>query len=209
MQGRVLNTNALNFVRLMATPNRDLLAKGLELMQQGGSDGERGAASLFDLLWPKFVRDFQKWGQPLGISEELASDAMLKVLHGVQGLRDAVAFEKWANTVARNTFLSHIRDTQPEADHETTLDEEGWDFLISSTMDPSQSDPITMICLQGQLEKFFRDHPERAHVIERCALDGWSLDEASHALGRTLAATKEYLSQCRKRLMQYLQPCLE
>ena len=193
----------------MTTSNRDLLAKGLELVQQGGKTGERGAAHLFDLLWPKFVRDFQKWGQQIGVAEEIASDAMLKVLRGVQGLRDPIAFEKWANTVARNTFLSHIRDTQQEADHETTLDDDGWDYVINSAIDPSQSDPTTMICLNGQMEKFFRDHPVRAQVIERCALDAWSLEDTSQALGRSMTATKEYLSQCRKRLMQYLQPCLE
>lgn len=193
----------------MTTSNRDLLAKGLELVHQGGATGERGAATLFDLLWPKFVRDFQKWGLQIGVAEELASDAILKILRGVQGLRDPIAFEKWANTVARNTFLSHIRDTQQQAEHETTLDEDGWDFVLDSVIDPAQSDPTTMICLHGQIEKFFRDHPLRAQVIERCALDGWTIEDASVALGRTLVATKEYLSQCRKRLMQYLQPCLE
>ena len=193
----------------MSNPHRDLLRKGLEQFQKGGADGERGATSLFDALWPKFVNTFQQWGEPIGAAEELASDTLLKIFQGLDGLRDPIAFEKWANTIARNTYRTHLRDTQQESDHEIALDEDAWSLVCDSAADLSGGDPTTMLCLQGQLEKFFREHPARAKTLERCAIDGWSLEEASEALGRTLAATKEYLSQCRKRLMQYLQPCLE
>ena len=85
---------------------------------QGDQHAERAACQLFNTLWPQFVRRIQRWGQPLAIAEEIASEAIMKVLHKTTEMRNAVAFEAWANKVLRNTFLSHIRDTKQERSYE-------------------------------------------------------------------------------------------
>jgi RNA polymerase sigma-70 factor, ECF subfamily len=193
-----------------AVERRRLLGEALSVYLKGGEDSEKGGRALFDLLYPKFVRDIQKWGQKLSVAEEIASEVMLKVLRKASSMREPIAFEKWANTVARNTFLTHIRDTKQERDHEVDKDEDEWETLHQIFTDPSQaSDPSTMLCLKGQLEKFYHDHPDRANVMEGCVMEGWTTETASEILGRTIAATKEYLSQCRKRLQEYLQPCMD
>jgi RNA polymerase sigma-70 factor, ECF subfamily len=192
-----------------AVERRGLLADALSVFLKGGADIDRGARALFDLLYPKFVRDIQKWGQKLSVAEEIASEVMLKVLRKASTMREPIAFEKWANTVARNTFLTHIRDTKEETDHEVEKNEDEWESIHQIFADPGQGDPASMLCLKGQLEKFYHDHADRAHVMEGHIIEGWSIEEASEILGRTIAATKEYLSQCRKRLQEYLQPCLD
>lgn len=73
---------------------------------------------------------------------------------------------------------------------------------------PDQMDALTRYCLQSQLEKFCQTYPERAHWLERWIMHGDSLHDISAALGRTTAASKEYLSQCRQRLQQHLKQCL-
>jgi DNA-directed RNA polymerase specialized sigma24 family protein len=40
-------------------------------------------------------------------------------------------------------------------------------------------------------------------------VDGWGLEQISQFLDRSYEASKEYVSQCRKRLADYLKPCLE
>lgn len=192
-----------------AVERRGLLADALSVFLKGGADIDKGARALFDLLYPKFVRDIQKWGQKLSVAEEIASEVMLKVLRKAGTMREPIAFEKWANTVARNTFLTHIRDTKEETDHEVEKNEDEWESIHQIFADPGQGDPATMLCLKGQLEKFYHDHPDRAHVMEGCVMEGWTTEAASEILGRTIAATKEYLSQCRKRLQEYLQPCMD
>lgn len=192
-----------------AALRRARYAQPLALYLQGGKAGEQGARQLFDLLYRMFVRDFRYWGQPDSVAEEIASESMLKIYRYAHTVQDAAAFEKWATQIARNTFLTYLRDNQQETSHETNLDVDEWESVHQIVANPADGEPTTMLCLQGQLDKFHQDHPKRANVLERCAVNGWTVEEVSLALGRTLAATKEYLSQCRKRLQQYLQPCLE
>lgn len=190
-------------------PRHERLAQACALYLQGGVAGESGARQLYDLLWPAFVQKFQRWGQPCCVAEEIASEAILNILRKAHDMRDPPAFEHWAHRVARNAFFTCMRATRQERNHETQLDEDGWEAVASMAVDDAQGNPATMLCLQGQLEKFCREHAERATVLERCVLDGWSIEEVSLALGRTLGATRQYLSQCRKRLQHYLLPCLE
>lgn len=69
-------------------------------------------------------------------------------------------------------------------------------------------DAVTKRCIQQQYDKFVTHHPERALWLERSILEEESIPILSQALGRTVGATREYLSQCRKRLQKYLQECL-
>lgn len=63
--------------------------------------------------------------------------------------------------------------------------------------------------MQRGFAAFARRFPERAEALRRVALDGWSIAEAAAFLNRTNAATREYLSQCRKKLKEFLEPCRE
>lgn len=184
------------------------VADALELIAQGGAAAERGAQQLFKQLWRKFVYDFMRAGQPLAQAEDLASESFHKILRGLPGMRDPVAFPKWANTIARNTFYSYLRDSKGQRESEIALDSEPLQALYEGVTDHSQLDLLTRLCLKDQLRKFCEDHPERAQWLERWIFDGQELPELSTAIGRTLGATKEYLSQCRKRLQQYLRQCL-
>jgi lambda repressor-like predicted transcriptional regulator len=49
--------------------------------------------------------------------------------------------------------------------------------------------------------------PDRYYAI-RLQMNGISVKEISHQLGRTLAATKEFLSQSRKKLKPFIEECL-
>jgi RNA polymerase sigma factor (sigma-70 family) len=180
----------------------------LDLHSQGGAAADRACGQLFQMLWPVLRRRFMRWGLREALAEEVASDAVLKVLAGLGGVRDHVAFIQWSGTVARNTFLDHVRSSRAANDHEVFVDEDGWQSVWAGVEDPAQLDHADRLCLQRQLDAFCKAHPDRALVLEQIALEGWTVDEAAEALGRTAAGAKEYLSQCRKRLMGYLRVCL-
>lgn len=184
------------------------IAQALAGIAHGGVMAERGAEQLYKLLWRKFVADFVRAGQPLTQAQDLASESFQKILHGLGELREPVAFIKWSNTIARNMLYSYLRDTKAQREAEIPLDSEPLQALYEGVTDHSQLDLATRLCLKDQLEKFCQEHPERAHWLERWIFDCHELSELSTELGRTLTATKEYLSQCRKRLQQYLRLCL-
>jgi RNA polymerase sigma factor (sigma-70 family) len=177
---------------------------------QGRREAETAAKELFGLLWPGFVRFFVQQGMDAAQAEDLASETMFKVFKNVDQLNSAVSFQKWANTIARNTLLTHLRDTQAMRSAQwSAADDEQWSAVVLNVPDAGQGDPVTRLCLEGQLGRFAQEQPERAKVLELAALEGWSIDEAATALGRTLGATRQYLSQCRKQLWRYLSVCLD
>jgi DNA-directed RNA polymerase specialized sigma24 family protein len=53
---------------------------------------------------------------------------------------------------------------------------------------------------------FRRDHPQAAAAIAWVAEDGLSIDELSALLGRSRGATRQFLSQSRKKARIYLDP---
>jgi RNA polymerase sigma factor (sigma-70 family) len=58
-------------------------------------------------------------------------------------------------------------------------------------------------CLSKAFQEFGLRFPERAFVVERQELDGWSIDEIAEVIGRTYAATKQFLSTSRKSLRDF------
>ena len=64
-------------------------------------------------------------------------------------------------------------------------------------------------CVKIAKIAFEKDHPERAKAIELSAIEGWTIKELAVFLDRSEGATREYLSQCRKFLKPYTEPCRE
>ena len=63
-------------------------------------------------------------------------------------------------------------------------------------------------CIQEQLVKFREADPERAEVIE-FILKGFSTEEIRLILGRSYGATREFMSQCRKKFRPFIEICNE
>ena len=63
-------------------------------------------------------------------------------------------------------------------------------------------------CIQEQLVKFREAEPKRAEVIE-FILKGFSTEEIRLILGRSYGATREFMSQCRKKFRPFIEICNE
>ena len=62
--------------------------------------------------------------------------------------------------------------------------------------------------MSAGLDEFGKREPERALVL-LLQMDGHSIEEIGLRIGRTIAATKEYLSQCKKKIQPYIAHCIE
>jgi DNA-directed RNA polymerase specialized sigma24 family protein len=58
------------------------------------------------------------------------------------------------------------------------------------------------------LGAFSNSEPERAYVLT-LQMEGLSIQEIGQRIGRTVAATKEYLSQCKKKIQPFIAHCTE
>ena len=63
-------------------------------------------------------------------------------------------------------------------------------------------------CVSHGIQAFGDMMPDRAYVLTR-VLDGATVSDIGLEIGRTPGATKEYLSQCRKKVAPFIQECLE
>ena len=184
----------------MTPHQRQQLINAIALVAQGGMSAERGFRIVYDEFWGRFVARFLGKGMPHGVSEDLASDAMVKIASSLKDLRDPIALERWANVVARNVLFDHLRAHHREHACTVAVDDEAQTTLTEQLVDHSQGDVGTQRCLEHQLVKFCSEEPMRSNLISGVALEGWSIEEAAQIIGRTPGATKEYLSQSRKRL---------
>ena len=63
-------------------------------------------------------------------------------------------------------------------------------------------------CVAAGLGAFGTQMPERAYVLT-LQMDGLRIEAISQQIGRSVAATKEYLSQCRKKVQPFIAHCVE
>lgn len=85
----------------------------------------------------------------------------------------------------------HIEKTEASPDFEVFVDERAAEQCVSEGLDA-----------------FSKQEPERAYVL-MLQMDGSSVEEIGQRIGRTVAATKEYLSQCKKKIQPFIAHCNE
>ncbi|MDG1144819.1 MAG: hypothetical protein P8N92_09120, partial [Burkholderiales bacterium] len=109
--------------------------------------------------------------------------------------------EAWLWRIARHGLVDFKRKKyRDNRDRPSVTDND--DLFEASNVTPKQ------FCLNRGLTRFMKEEPDRASSLEMLA-EGRSITEISAALGRSIGATKEYLSQCRKKLKPYVQHCYE
>lgn len=176
---------------------------------RGRGDTERGARIVTDLFWNDFKRFYRSNDQSDATSEELANDAIFRIVSAIDQLHTPERFRAWAWEIARKALLTLVRDEKDIRAHEVALDDDGWQILMEKSSNHAPDNPELSLCLKGQFEKFAAEHNDRYWLLERVTLDGWGENELMTALGRTATATRTYLKECRNRLREYMKPCLE
>lgn len=116
------------------------------------------------------------------------------------------------------TDLSSPDGTEKDADvvggggghglHAVSASPEDLDWL-DTCPNASDLDPLVRHCLERQWREFWVDNPVYANVFERAVLDGWSKLTISEALGRSVHATEQLISQATKRLFAYMSRCID
>lgn len=171
----------------------------------GGRDGERAVAALFREYRRPLLAFLIRHGAQQDLAEDLLQETFVRVVRHAEGFRGEAAVSSWIYQIARNLATDASRAPRRE-EH---LDDAGWQRVADETACSTEGDAKAALddCVNSGFAAFGRAHPERAEALRRAALDGWSVRDVANFLERTEAATREYLSQCRKRLREFLEPC--
>lgn len=182
----------------------------LECIQQIRSGGKRrteGITTLYRKYAPQLKHFFFRRGKTKEQTEDLLHEVFIQIIRQIDSYRGEGAFSAWMWTIARNTLISDFRKNErhlTDADLDESL-AQGERATLPN--DPVQ-DELTD-CVQQAFLRFRQNHEERAQALTLIAFYGWDIEEISGFLGRTQAATREYLSQSRKKLRPFLEPCYE
>lgn len=195
----------------MTRPNRFDSLSFLHRLLAGGRAAEVAAADFVEHYRPVLTRRFRAAGVAPEALDDLVSEVLITAVTQAHTVRVPQAFHQWVMTIAEHTTGAHWHErareralfghATPQADSDADSD---WMLQLP---DHGATDHTTRLCLQGQFAKFRRDEPQRHACIEYLT-HGHDQREIAELIGRTYGATRQYLSQCCARLLEYLRPCL-
>ena len=176
----------------------------IQLLREGRNDG---ALRLFEEYG--FRKEFIGFAMKRNINYDDASDLVQKfTIDKLYMKSNSIKNIEFARTWMYRVFSNMVNDQgrMLKKNREVPLDED---------RDQSQAPKISDVksqtrsgCVQEQLAKFREAEPKRAEVLDYILLNK-STEEIRLIIGRSYGATREYMSQCRKKFRSFTEICNE
>ena len=178
----------------------------LRCVARGGRQAEPGMEQLFHLYAARIKAFFRHHRMSDEEAADLLQETFIKVYRSAGTFQGQSKVSTWIWTIARNCMLDYLRTKKSHESLDEILEEGGSiDAWLVEPVNEEQTDMKN--CVQRGFSSFAMAFPERAHAMRLAAFEGWDMDELAGFLSRTPAATREYISQCRKKLSPFLEPC--
>ena len=184
----------------------------IKLNLTGVKAKDSGVKALYETTAQPMLRFFVFQGTSGDEAQDIMQETFIRIVRSAASYGGHGTAKSWIWQIARNCLIDHQRKQGSLANHETAVNDEHWEKLEQTTPDPNAASCAASgsvdECVSAGLEKFNRHEPERALVL-MLQMDGLSIEEIGHRIGRTMAATKEYLSQCKKKIQPYIAHCTD
>ncbi len=184
----------------------------IKMIRTGGDAMNVGVKALYGETAQPFLRFFVYKGASPEEAKDVLQDTMVKIVRSVESYDGDGSARSWMWQIARNCLIDHQRKATALTTHETTVSDEHWQHLEDVTADPNaaacRDKGSVDECVTAGLDTFSKREPDRALVL-LLQMDGNSIEEIGLRIGRTIAATKQYLSQCKKKIQPYIAHCIE
>ena len=184
----------------------------IKLIGAGGKAMDAGVKALYQTSAQPMLRFFVYKGLSGDDAKDVLQDTFVKIIRSVSSFTGDGAAKAWLWQVARNCLIDHQRKQGSLGNHEVAVNDEHWQTLEDTTPDENAQTCGTTgsvdECVSTGLDQFKRAEPERALVL-MLQMDGLSIEEIGIQIGRTMAATKEYLSQCKKKIQPFIAHCTD
>ena len=146
-------------------------------------------------------------------AEDVVQDAMVKVWQRCATFRGPGDPLAWIHSIVRHTLLDALRQRRPEQplhDDDGTLSAPVQAAVLQlsrqqvATPDQQVAEQQVEAVFQRGFDRFAQAHPEHATVLRWVVEDGLDNTAVEALLGRSPGATREFISQCRKKARPYL-----
>lgn len=178
-------------------------------IKNGGNERAEGARLLMEHFHRPFIRFFILKGLGSHEADDVFQDVIIKIIKGINSYSSENKGEAWLWQIARNGLLDYQRKKFRESKFIAPVEtEEDWSRLSDTkpVENSSGAEESVESCVLNGIKQFKEKEPDRAVAI-LMQMNKKSISEISAAIGRSVGATKEYLSQCRKKLAPYLVDC--
>jgi RNA polymerase sigma factor (sigma-70 family) len=179
-------------------------------IRSNGRAREQGVRTLYKLYGRPLRNFFFTQGLNQDEAEDALQDTVVKIVQGSGGFSGSGQANAWIWQIARNCLTDAQRRVFSREGKEVTVSDVTWRTLENQSAHVSLADPPGALddCVQSGLGRFRQEEPERAWAIE-LQVEGCGIEQIAATIGRSTAATKEYLSQCRKKMKPFLENCAE
>ena len=146
------------------------------------------------------------------LARDLLQDTLLKAWQNCATFRGESQLFPWLRRIYRNSLVDLLRRRRievPLAADGAEIDPEieqawrGWRGDVDGGPEGQLRSKQAEQCFRHCAQRFANDHPLASTVVRWVAQDGLSLAEVAQLLGRSPGATREFVSQCRKKARVY------
>jgi len=178
----------------------------LDNIRLGGKARSDGISQLYLAYARRFLAYLLKHRVPREHAEELVQDVFISIVRHCESFRGETRIDAWMWSIVRNALIDYVRRQRPEF----AVEDDELINLAGAIEEPAHSHSAEIDdCVRKAFAAFSAANRDRAQVLSLVAFEGWTIDDVAAMLKRTPGATREYLSQCRKKLKDFLQPCRE
>lgn len=179
--------------------------------REGGAALERALVTLERELFTGLYRECRRAVRDAAAARDLVQDTFIKVWQRCATFRGESELRPWVRAILRHTMLDAFRRAEtgislddPAAG--TEIEARIAELSAAQVAAPHDEAHARQLAetFQRCWARFEHDCPAHAAVIVWISEDGLDNATVAQLLGRTPGATREYISQCRRKLRVYL-----
>jgi RNA polymerase sigma-70 factor (ECF subfamily) len=180
--------------------------------REGGAAIEQALRDLDRTFFAKLYRSSIHTLRDADAARDLVQDTFIKVWQRCVTFRGDSELLPWINVILRHGAIERLRQRHSEVplEDDQGLTGEVVESIVSLSLE-SHDTPEQSAQQRERAEvftkgwrRFHNDDPLHANVMAWIVEDGLSNDEIARLLERSPGATREFISQCRKRARLYL-----
>ena len=182
--------------------------EALEKLRQGDRQRAEAVNYLYRRYAPRFLAYFLRHRLTHREADALVQETFVATVRQCDDYFGEARADAWLWANARDALLAHFRSRRPEEipdDHPLELLVDSEPASVVAQASRKGADPAE--CMREAYAAFAVAYADRAEILARIALDGWSVEDVAAALRRTPDAARGYLAQSREKLRAYLEPC--
>ena len=180
--------------------------------REGGRQIESALAALHRDYGQALWREAWRGMRDPDLARDLLQETLLKAWRACASYRGDAELYPWLVVILRRAVIDALRHRRPE---EPLEDDNGqlrgevetawtaWREDLASAPAQHLQDRQAEAVFRRCAERFAAEEPGAAEVVRWIAEDGLTPAQVADLIGRSPGATREYLSQCRKKARRY------